>query len=65
MASASILEYSVSIDIPQMIQARMLKDGSPVKKNSRLIKYSGGFCVVFPYDTPTKKYAVRCWHVNI
>lgn len=65
MPIASIAEYSVSINTPQMIKAEVLKNGYPVKKNGRQIKYSGGFCVVFPFETPTKKYAVRCWHINL
>ena len=65
MPVASISEYSASINTPQMVKATVLGGGSPVKKNGRQIKYSGGFCVVFPYQTPVKKYAVRCWHINI
>lgn len=65
MAVASISEYSASINTPQMIKAEMLIGGSPVKKNGRQIKYSGGFCVVFPFQTSYKKYAVRCWHINV
>ena len=65
MAVASISEYSASINTPQMIKASVLIGGNPIKKNGRQIKYSGGFCVVFPYQTATKKYAVRCWHTNI
>ena len=65
MAVATISEYSASINTPQLIKASMLIGGHPVNKNGRQIKYSGGFCVVFPYETRTKKYAVRCWHINI
>lgn len=65
MAVASILEYSASINTPQMIKTSVLRGGTPVKKNGKLIKYSGGFCVVFPFETYNKKYAVRCWHINV
>lgn len=65
MPVSTISEYSASINTPQMVKASMLAGGSPVKKNGRQIKYSGGFCVVFPFETASKKYAVRCWHVNI
>ena len=65
MPTATISEYSASINTPQLIKAVSLQGGHPLKKNGRLIKYSGGFCVVFPYETPQKKYAVRCWHINI
>lgn len=62
MPVSTISEYSASINTPQMVKASMLAGGSPVKKKGRQIKYSGGFCVVFPYET---KYAVRCWHVSV
>ena len=65
MATASISDYSASINTPQMITANMLIGGSSVMKNGRQVMYSGGFCVVFPFITATKKYAVRCWHTNI
>lgn len=65
MPVASISEYSASINTPQMIKAKMLFGGSPVKKNGRQLKYSGGFCVVFPFETSLRKYAVRCWHMNV
>jgi len=65
MPVASISEYSASINTPLMVKATILSGGTPVKKNGRPIKYSGGFCVVFPFETPTKKYAVRCWHINV
>lgn len=65
MPVASISEYSASINTPLMVKAAILSGGAPVKKNGRQIKYAGGFCVVFPYETPTKKFAVRCWHINV
>lgn len=65
MPVASISEYSAAINTPIMVKATILNGGAPVKKNGRQIKYSGGFCVVFPFETPTKKYAVRCWHINV
>lgn len=65
MPLPSIPEYSTCIKTPALIQPSVLKDGHPVEKGVRLIKYSGGFCVVFPYQTSTKKYAVRCWHAEV
>ena len=65
MPLPSIPEYSTCIKTPALIQPSVLKDGHPIEKGVRVIKYSGGFCVVFPYQTPTKKYAVRCWHAEV
>jgi serine/threonine protein kinase len=31
----------------------------------RPVKYTGGFCIVFPYMANGKKYAVRCWHAYL
>ncbi len=34
--------------------------------SGRLIHYSGGFSVVFPYETRTgEKWAFRCWHTDV
>ena len=65
MPLPSIPDYSTCIKTPALIQPSVLKDGHPIEKGVRLIKYSGGFCVVFPYQTSSKKYAVRCWHAEV
>lgn len=65
MPLPSIPEYSTSIKTPQLVRPSILDGGHPIEKGVRIIKYSGGFCVVFPYETPQKKYAVRCWHAEI
>lgn len=65
MALPSISEYSASINTPKMIKVNKLMGGIPIKKNGRQVKYAGGFCIVFPYETATQKYAVRCWHNNV
>ena len=36
-----------------------------MKSKNNVVMYVGGFCVVFPYKTPNKKYAVRCWFTNV
>jgi len=65
MPLPTIPDYSTCIKTPALIHPSVLKDGHPIEKGVRLIKYSGGFCVVFPYQTPSKKYAVRCWHAEV
>lgn len=65
MPLPTIPDYSTYIKTPALIHPSILKDGHPIEKGVRLIKYSGGFCVVFPYQTPNKKYAVRCWHAEV
>lgn len=65
MPLPSIPEYSTSIKTPALVHPQLLSGGHPIDKNNRLIKYSGGFCVVFPYETANKKYAVRCWHAEV
>lgn len=65
MPLPSIPEYSTSIKMPALIYPKILNGGHPIEKGVRLVKYSGGFCVVFPYETSTNKYAVRCWHAEI
>jgi serine/threonine protein kinase len=65
MPLPTIPDYSTCIKTPALIHPSVLKDGHPIEKGVHLIKYSGGFCVVFPYQTPSKKYAVRCWHAEV
>ncbi len=65
MPLPSISEYSTSIKTPALIHPSILAGGHPLEKGLHLIKYSGGFCVVFPYETSTNKYAVRCWHAEV
>jgi len=62
---AGIEDYSAAIVVPQMVKAPMLQRGHPVEKNGRLLRYAGGFCVVYPYEAGRHKYAVRCWHTPV
>lgn len=61
----SCSEYLSAIETPQLLKAEALKNGNVVKRNDTVIRYVGGFCIVFPFQTPTNKYAVRCWHANV
>ena len=65
MPLPSVPDYSAAIKTPQLVHPSILQNGHPVVKGVNVIKYSGGFCVVFPYETPTKKYGVRCWHAEV
>lgn len=65
MPLPSIPDYSSCIKTPALVHPPVLHDGHPIEKGVRLIKYAGGFCVVFPYQTATNKYAVRCWHAEV
>lgn len=65
MPLPSIPDYSDYIKTPALVHPSVLQGGHPIEKGARLIKYSGGFCVVFPYQTAAKKYAVRCWHAEV
>jgi len=68
MALPTIEEYVASISNPALVHVNELSGGHLVRMTTgakRVIKYSGGFCCVFPYETTHKKYAVRCWHAAI
>lgn len=65
MPLPTIPDYSTCIKTPALVHPQVLKGGHPIEKGVRLIKYSGGFCVVFPYQTAAGKYAVRCWHAEV
>lgn len=62
---ASIEDYSAAIVVPQMVKAQALQGGHPVEKNVKLLRYAGGFCVVYPYEVRGRKYAVRLWHTPV
>ena len=51
------------------IKDEFVKKGTFIKrrKNGReqLERYVGGFSVVFPFAVNNKKWAFRCWHVNV
>ena len=34
-------------------------------KRNRLIAYTGGFTVVYPYTINNEKWALRCWHADL
>ena len=61
----SLEDYEIAIDTAQLIKAKELTGGYPEKYGDNLVMYVGGFCVVFPYNVEYKKYAVRCWFVNV
>ncbi len=60
-----VSEYLSAIESPQLLKAPILQQGNVVKRNDTIIRYTGGFCVVFPYETQAKKYAIRCWHASV
>ena len=59
-------DYVDAIQTPQLIKAATLQGGHPeVMLNGSPLMYTGGYCVVFPYNVGSKKYAVRCWHAYL
>lgn len=61
----SCTDYSTSIVVKNLVKAIKLNSGSPEMYKGRPVKYTGGFCIVFPYIVNGKKYAVRCWHAYL
>lgn len=58
-------DYVNSIQVPQLVKAPIINGGTPEMNGIRPVMYTGGFCVVFPFKTNKKKYAVRCWHAYL
>jgi len=59
-------DYIASIETPQLIKARALRNGRLVTKNGKILRYAGGFCIVFPYVLSSgRKVAVRCWTAEV
>lgn len=65
MKLPSLEDYEIAIDTEQLIKAQELIGGNQEKQHGELVRYVGGFCVVFPFYTINKKKAVRCWFVNV
>ncbi|RFZ90005.1 protein kinase family protein [Mucilaginibacter conchicola] len=50
----------------QCFKSQELKGGTVLKKNNRILQYSGGYTTVFPFLTKKqKKVALRCWIADI
>jgi serine/threonine protein kinase len=60
----SCTDYTTSV-VNNLVKAPMLNMGQPEMYKDRPVKYTGGFCIVFPYMANGKKYAVRCWHAYL
>ena len=59
-------DYEISIDTAQLIKSDILAGGYVEKSADTIIRYVGGFCIVFPFYLRTgKKCAVRCWIANV
>ena len=65
MKLPSCEDYEVSIDTAPLIKAAELQGGYVEKIDDVIIRYVGGFCIVFPYFSNGKKHAVRCWIANV
>lgn len=66
MKLPEINDYLNSISDNRCIKASKLQGGQPeMNSKGKIKRYAGGFCVVFPYQTPQGKYAVRCWHTKL
>ena len=62
----SIEDYITAITTPRLIIAKELVGGACVRFNGNDVeRYAGGFCVVFPFESPNGKKAVRCWHAQL
>lgn len=59
-------DYEISIDTAQLIKSDILTGGYVEKSADIIVRYVGGFCIVFPFYLKTgKKCAVRCWIANV
>ena len=52
-------QHSLILD-PHAKNGTFLRDA-----RGRLISYSGGFSVVYPYTIKDEKWVFRCWHSNL
>lgn len=63
MGIADLDDYITAINIPALVKDPCLRNGHcEINTNGSIRRYTGGYCVVFPYISGSgQKYAVRCW----
>lgn len=62
----SIVDIIQSVQIPQLIKDGHISKGTPLLDGrGRLIHFTGGFAVVFPFMVDGDKWAFRCWSADI
>lgn len=65
LSRPSISDYIMVFETPSLLKANVFKGGHPVYRNGRLIRYTGGFCLVVPFESINGRVAIRCWHTGI
>jgi len=64
--SLNISDIETSVRVKTLIKDAFFRDGKfQTKSNGSLVKYTGGYSVVFPCDVNGSKWAFRCWYVPI
>lgn len=51
--------------IPDLVKDPVVQAGTFCEKHDELERYIGTFSIVFPVNTPRRKWAFRCWHSEI
>lgn len=55
-----------TVQNPSLLVSQLIQGGLPVLgRNGKILRYTGGFCVVFPFVIRGEKVALRCWHTNL
>lgn len=65
MELPSIEDYMAALQNPALLKAKELQGGRCEKQGNIVIRYAGGFCVVFKFNVNGKTMALRCWRTDI
>lgn len=65
MGLPSIEDYMTALQNPALFKAKELQGGRCEKQGNIVIRYAGGFCVVFKFNVNGKTMALRCWRTDI
>lgn len=65
MGLPSIEDYMAALQNPALLKAKELQGGRCEKQGNIVIRYAGGFCVVFKFNVNGKTMALRCWRTDI
>lgn len=65
MGLPSIEDYMTALQNPALLKASELQGGRCEKQGNIVIRYAGGFCVVFKFNVNGRTMALRCWRTDI
>ena len=62
----NVVDIIQSVQVPQLIKDRFISKGTPIlDARERIIHFTGGFAILFPFIVNNERWAFRCWSADI